>query len=76
MERYGLEPFAEDILQHQQVLVAFRDGTKWSQDIHAPDLKRGASLDAWSVDVFLFGSFLILNLTGVALLNHSMDLRH
>ena len=71
----SFEPFAEDVLQLEKVSVAFRTGTQRSQDIHTPNLKRGASLDTGAVDVLLNWGLLTLGLAGMALLDGRVNLR-
>ena len=74
-EGYGFKPLAEDILQGEQVPVAFRAGTQGSQDIHTPDLERGTGLHTGAMDVLLVWAPLTLHLTRVTLVEDAMDFR-
>ena len=73
-EGYGLEPLAEDVLQCEQVPVAFQTGAQGSHHIHTPDLKGGASLDTRAVNILLYRSLLAIHLASVALMDDPMYL--
>ena len=76
VEGYSLEQLAKDILQGEQVPVAFRAGTQGPQDIiHTPDLERGAGLHTGAMDVLLVWAPLTLHLTHVTLVEEAMDFR-
>ena len=60
-KRDGLKPLAKDILQLEQVPVAFGTGEQWSQDVHAPHLERGPGLDARAINVLLLRFLLVLH---------------
>ena len=72
-EGYSFEPLAEDILQCEQVPVAFRAGTHGAQNIHTPDLERGAGLHTGAMDVLLVWAPLALHLTRGALVEDAVD---
>ena len=75
-EGYSFKPLAEDILQGEQVSVAFRAGTQGPQDIHTPNLERGASLHAGAMDILLVWTPLTLHLALVALVMDAVDFRN